>query len=480
MSLINDMLRDLENRRRHERKGKTFTEIPVAVKERAPKQFGWWLFGVGGLLLATIIWVGITFFPVSSKSLSTDSLSANTTEQSHGDVTQQSQQAETAPPPPSKIQNIVQQGATHAESLPINSEPLDSATRLLGISLSESVESSSIMLNFNKLPEYRLIQGSEDARLQLVINFNEMQLGGQLDIPEPAGELLRRVSLRPQKNRLQLLIDLAARSEVQSYELKENNDSGYSLQLDIRPVEQPAAVVQAEIPEQKEVAAQPETIPATKPEESVAKTSTDLVSEDDAAAHLHKSSNRISPDKKAYQIGLEQLRQGSLTAAERSFVAALEINPALIDARLQLIETLQQQDKLSQAQQQMRESLAQNPESLPLRKTYARSLLADGHHLEAIKVLRSQPLPAVAQDLEYHALLAALLQETRQFGAAAQAYAGLLQIHPEKALWWFGLAVSMDQSGDFDQARNAYRRALALPGLSRDVQKYVQKRLQIL
>jgi Flp pilus assembly protein TadD len=76
--------------------------------------------------------------------------------------------------------------------------------------------------------------------------------------------------------------------------------------------------------------------------------------------------------------------------------------------------------------------------------------------------------------------MAALLQETGQFAAAAQAYAGLLKLRPETAIWWFGLGVSMDQTGDFDQARNAYRKALALPGLSADVQKYVQSRLQVL
>jgi MSHA biogenesis protein MshN len=103
----------------------------------------------------------------------------------------------------------------------------------------------------------------------------------------------------------------------------------------------------------------------------------------------------------------------------------------------------------------------------------------DNHHnLEAIEVLRAQPFPAVTQDPEYYALLAALLQDTRQFAAAAQTYASLLQLRPETALWWFGLGVSMDQNGDFDQARNAYRRAMALPGLSADVQKYVQSRLQ--
>jgi MSHA biogenesis protein MshN len=106
--------------------------------------------------------------------------------------------------------------------------------------------------------------------------------------------------------------------------------------------------------------------------------------------------------------------------------------------------------------------------------------MSNNHNLEAIKVLRAQPVPAIDQDLEYYALLAALLQETGQFAAAAQAYAGLLKLRPETAIWWFGLGVSMDQTGDFDQARNAYRKALALPGLSADVQKYVQSRLQVL
>jgi MSHA biogenesis protein MshN len=230
---------------------------------------------------------------------------------------------------------------------------------------------------------------------------------------------------------------------------------------------------QEELPE--EYAELPETVPV----EQIFETS--LQSEQIVdSSYLNKSKNRIKPDKQAYLAGIEQMRTGNFAAAEDSFTSSLKINPSFINARLQLIAALQQQNKLVQAQEQMLEGVTQTPENLQLRKVYARLLMGNHHNLEAIEVLRAQPFPAVTQDLEYFALLAALLQETRQFAAAAQTYASLLQLRPETALWWFGLGVSMDQDGDFDQARNAYRRALALPGLSADVQKYVQSRLKVL
>jgi Flp pilus assembly protein TadD len=359
-------------------------------------------------------------------------------------------------------------------------EKAKSITKLQRLVVSESGRNARLLLSFDNLPDYRLEQGDRgNARSTLVISFSEIQLGDNLQIPEPAGGMLERISLRPQQKRLQLLVDLRADSTVESYELKNNNDSGYSLQIDIKPVSETITVTQDDLQDQEEVSAEYEELPESKSVDQIFETSPESQQIVDSS-HLNKSENRIDPDKQAYWAGVEQMREGSFAAAEESFSRALKITPTFTNARLQLIATLQQQKKLVQAEKQMREGLTQAPESVQLRKVYARFLMSNNHNLEAIKVLRAQPVPAIDQDLEYYALLAALLQETGQFAAAAQAYAGLLKLRPETAIWWFGLGVSMDQTGDFDQARNAYRKALALPGLSADVQKYVQSRLQVL
>jgi MSHA biogenesis protein MshN len=275
------------------------------------------------------------------------------------------------------------------------------------------------------------------------------------------------------------LVDMSSQSEIGSYELKGDSEAGYILQIDIKQTA-PVLASTAKKPEAKKETQPESTKEVTQTlEKPAAKDAPQTIANDDAA-HLSKSKKRLSLDKQAYEAGLAQLRQGNFIDAEKSLIEALKVNPEYVRARIQLITALQQQNKIEQAQAQMREGLVQTPRSLQLRKMYARFLLSQKYSSEAIEVLRAKPFPTIAQDPEYHALLAALFQETKQFEAAAQVYAGLLQLRPETALWWFGLAVSMDQAGDYDQARNAYRRALTLPGLSADVQKYVQDRLQVL
>jgi len=86
----------------------------------------------------------------------------------------------------------------------------------------------------------------------------------------------------------------------------------------------------------------------------------------------------------------------------------------------------------------------------------------------------------VNEDQEYHALLAAVLQETGQYAAAAESYASLLRVNSRQPLWWLGRGIALEQSGKPDQARDAYRRALAIQGLRQDLQDYVRGRLQVL
>jgi tetratricopeptide (TPR) repeat protein len=466
------MLRDLDSRRKHEQQGKTFTEVPIAVKGESSSTTRWWVMGAGLLCLGAIIWLALWFFPLSSADIPEKMVTMQDKQQP--DETQSApqvpveQEVETTPPPSTlDTSEVVQETAIQR-------------VKLRGMVVNESAKRARLSINFNNLPEYRLEHaGNGDSQSKLVISLSGVQIDDNLEIPELTGKLLESISLRPQQKQLQLLVDLGEGSEVGSYELKGNSGSGFTLQIDINQVLPMIASTTKESPAQREMAAEPaKVVSPDAPEQIREKTSNSEQTNDNA--HMSRSENRISLDKQGYQAGLEQMRQKNFAAAEKSFAAALKINQAHVQARLQLIESLQQQNKVEQAQAQMVEGLVQTPNSLQLRKTYARFLLDKQHNLEAIQVLPTQPFPAVSQDLEYHALLAALLQETRQFDAAAETYARLLQLRPETALWWFGFAVSMDQSGDFEQARNAYRRALALPGLSGNVQQYVQSRLQVL
>jgi MSHA biogenesis protein MshN len=197
-------------------------------------------------------------------------------------------------------------------------------------------------------------------------------------------------------------------------------------------------------------------------------------------ARVSKNRNKVAADQKAYRAGLKQLQGGHWVAAEAGFKQALSLNPELLDARLKLIRLYQQQAEFEQAEKLLREGLSLVPGDFVLRKILARQLFNDQRLGEAIELLEIQPQPGIGKDLEYHALLAALLQEAGRFDDARLLYSKLVQIRPQAALWWMGLAISLDQTDHPSSARDAYQRALVLPGLRPDLQDYIHNRLQVL
>ncbi len=197
-------------------------------------------------------------------------------------------------------------------------------------------------------------------------------------------------------------------------------------------------------------------------------------------ARADQGPDRKQQAEQAYRTALEQLDKGDRPAAEANFTQALILNPRLLEARQQLVGLLLQTQRIAVAQEQLEVGLKLHPDNPGLRKSYARLLLQQENLPGAVNVLLSEPLPEVVSDLEYHALLAALQQEAGQHMAAARRYAQLLEVRPREALWWMGMAIALEQAGDSVQASKAYRQALVLPGLRPDLSHYVRERLQSL
>lgn len=463
MSLINNMLRDLEARRKQDVRPPA-SEVPIAVNSQGSNRHVW-LYASGFLLLGVLTWLGLKYVPETAPSLF--KTSNNTL------------QALKLPPGNEPMQAVPVAETDAAVTGPTVTRPpvdlipvADTApasmgqkpgAELLNLGVSEADTKAQLILSFTQVPEYRLLQNGAGGA-HLVVSFNQTQLGENFNVPELKGGPLQRISLLPQQKTLQLLVDLDEHARVTSFQLVEQSEREYQLVIDIDVVM--PTVEQKEKQQQIVAATKPDPLP-THPVES-------------AEPKVNKSKNPVRHDRQAYQTGLEQLKLGDIAQAEGLFVQALVMNPQLLEARLQLIDLLLEQNQLSRAENQLRQGLVIAPGNVYLRKLYARFLLNAQRHAEAIDLLQARPVPAVAQDLEYHALLAALFQETSQFSAAADLYGKLLQVRPEQAVWWVGLGISMDQLGNYDQARNAYERALALPGLRPDLQNYIQSRLQVL
>ncbi len=463
MSLINEMLRDLEKRRRQEGHCLPCSETPVAVNGIMPAKL-LWLAG-GALLLAAMVWLGVRIIPdLRPPQPAIPPLSAQ-----QKIVAVAIEKDNIAVVAPTVANQIVQK----SDSLPTAVAPVEGAhakviekngAELLSFEIVEDKESVQLSLIFAQRPEYRLLENGPGAS-QLTVEFKQTHIGADLKVPELSGGFLKRISLVPQEQTLQLLIDLAEPARVQGFQFADSLNQGHRFLIKIIAA---APVVEVQ---QKQIIS-PKSAPSV-PEEIVDRA-------DPVAAGVSKNRKPVSADQQAYRAGLKELERGDLATAEASFKRALLVNPNLLDARLQLIKILQQQMKLTTAETVLQQGLALTPANFNLRKIYAELLLSSQRQNEAIELLKTRPLPGIAQDLEYYALLAALYQDSGQYEIASSLYAQLLKIKPQAPLWWMGMAISLEHSGSAEQARNAYRQALELPGLSPDLQSFIQSRLQLL
>lgn len=82
------------------------------------------------------------------------------------------------------------------------------------------------------------------------------------------------------------------------------------------------------------------------------------------------------------------------------------------------------------------------------------------------------------EDPGYFALLAGLYQKTGRFRKATTYYRRLLNNDPEQGAYWLGLAVSLDSLGDYREALQAFKRARTYGSYEGDIQRYIEQRIQ--
>jgi Flp pilus assembly protein TadD len=133
----------------------------------------------------------------------------------------------------------------------------------------------------------------------------------------------------------------------------------------------------------------------------------------------------------------------------------------------------------NQAQNQLQQGLQTHPTDLTLRKLQARLWLSEGK-IEQTASLLTAAVPAVADDPEYHELLATLYQQQGLYEQAAGVYLSLLEYQNTTARWWVGMAYSLELAKRYPEARRAYQSALQLPGIAANLKTYAQQRVAAL
>ena len=176
---------------------------------------------------------------------------------------------------------------------------------------------------------------------------------------------------------------------------------------------------------------------------------------------------------------LQILRAGDEEAAIEGFSDALAFNPQHQPAREALASLFLQLGRGTEAEALLDSGLMLDPDSGNLVKLKARALGSRAAFAEALELLDRFKRP-LARDPEYHVLLAAFYQQTGDYAKASAQYKRVLSWQADKAVWWMGLGISLEGEGKPAEAFSAYQAAAILGGLGEDSQLYLGERIAAL
>ncbi len=180
-----------------------------------------------------------------------------------------------------------------------------------------------------------------------------------------------------------------------------------------------------------------------------------------------------------YQHAMWVAEGGDDETAISALHDALAFDPHHHPAREALASILLRLDRGEEAEALLDDGLMIDPTYAPFAKLKAGALAMRGAVPEALELLG--PLRTnLAEDPEYHALMAALHQRQGEHAEALTYYRRVLRWQSDKAVWWMGLGISLEGESRLEEALAAYRAASVLGGLGEDSRRYIGERIAAL
>ncbi len=195
-----------------------------------------------------------------------------------------------------------------------------------------------------------------------------------------------------------------------------------------------------------------------------------------------KNYAEMSPEERdtlAVQYALRLIQSNDLNQAYASMEEHVMQNRYAHQTRETYAKLLVNEGNLLAARNLVETGLQLAPNHAGFKKVKARILIGNGDIADAVTLLESRA-PAVHEDIEYHELLATAQLASRDFEGAQLSYTGLVRQDQSQGRWWYGLAASHDSLGNRQAARQAYSRAAAQSNLSPNLRRRVQDRLTVL
>ncbi len=458
MSLVNDMLRDLEQRGQESRGPLTDQAVKTVAPDTVEKSAVSKPFLVIVVLLsAAILAYGWLYWqdlqPAQATASTPVSQPVPAVIEPAASVVDVAQPAVEVTPPAPKV--IIS---------PISLAPL----RVERVSWRDLPTGGELLLRFSGRPDAELLSQTQDA---LEVGFP----GAELDqtLPLPSRDVISRFNFRSADQ--QLMLDLRAVREAR-FELTH---------VDARSLK--ISVVLSRLPEPEVAAATPVQLPTTAATSAGAvapaaskiqptQATQAVVAVDKPSSQPEVKQPKLLDDEKIVARARKLLQKNRVRQAEKLLEETLKQAPDYLGSRALLASLYLAGGQSGKAAVLVEEGMAQAPLDSGLKKVKARLMLASGEASEAITLLRRSP-PAIALDAEYHEILAAALQQTGQADEAINVYYQLLQHRSREARLWVGLGYSLELARRNDDARKAYESSMQIPNLDENLKSFVTQRL---
>lgn len=187
-----------------------------------------------------------------------------------------------------------------------------------------------------------------------------------------------------------------------------------------------------------------------------------------------------SPAERAeieYRRGVLAQRQGNAEDAAAGYRAALEVHPEHAAARQTLAALLIEAKRFDEAEELLRKGTELAPVRLASTLALAR-LKVERNQAPAALELLLKNAAAGENSAEYQGFAGALLNRAGRVAEAVERYQAATRLAPSEGRWWAALGIALEASGKAPEAREAYQKARALPGLPVDLAQHIEQRLR--
>jgi len=436
MSLINDMLRDLDKRKSTYPQQQGVAEgvrVTAAANSRNnmfARSWVWLVVVLGLVFLAAFVWH--LYGELEQKALQGSELLVGSNSEVNEAVV------------PVAARLVPVQGAPFTEILAVEVHAVTGGARI-EISLSAPVQ-------------HRVLRNGQ----QLIIDLPTTRLT----------EALPNLTLHPLISAVDVLTHAAG------IQLEVDVTRAVNLQTSMISKEQALLVVEL-ITAGDEIQPLSKDVAEISEQESNQNITSDLKQAASTSASFEKTTRQLTlteRDKQANREASRLIRSGRTQSAQQLLTQLLADYPEAHQSRATLIALELSQGKLEQAQQLLSLGLQLAPEQLAFIKLKARILLSQQRSAEAVTELEGYQSQA-GQDQEFLALLASATQGDGQHQRAATLYQQLLQQNDRQAQWWVGQAISLEALKQNRAALKSYWQALELPGISPALKSYAESRI---